>query len=93
MSRLRRTNQHRLQEGKTSDEINAMSNEELAQELAKDGVAPDAQGMDTAKQPRRVNCRVMSEDQLGGSLGDNDRSGLKKRERAARRDQRSRPIN
>ncbi|HKO51804.1 MAG TPA: RHS repeat-associated core domain-containing protein [Polyangiaceae bacterium] len=72
-----KTNRRLIEEGKTTEQINRMSDAEMRAELAKDGVPPDVQRMDTADQLRRTNNRVkMREDQMGGPMKESDWTGL-----------------
>lgn len=73
------TNKRLLEEGKTTEQINRMSDAEMRAELAKDGVPPDVQGMDTAEQLRATNTRIkMRENQNNGPMTDGDWKGLRK---------------
>jgi hypothetical protein len=54
------TNRRLVNEGKTPEQIAKMSDGEMRAELAKDGVSPEVQGMDTAEQLRNTNERVQS---------------------------------
>lgn len=74
-----KTNERLLKEGKTTDDIHKMSDAELRAELAKDGVDPHVEGMDTTDQLRRTNDRVkMREDQLGRPMNEDDWGGFKR---------------
>jgi YwqJ-like deaminase len=56
--RILKTNRRLVNEGKTPEQIARMSDAEMRAELAKDGVASEVQGMDTAQQLRNTNQRV-----------------------------------
>jgi RHS repeat-associated protein len=59
------TNRRLLDDGKTSRDVRNMSDEQLRGELAKDGIPPKVEGMDTTAQLRRTNDRVkLREDQF-----------------------------